>query len=165
MRETVLQVMLAGIAAGALPAGALVLRPADPEALPPARAVAPAAAESLKGARPSLDSLARAATGQAPFRLTRRASGTPYDPDRAGLPGAPPPLAAPKPLLTVSGIAWGGGVRPTAVLEGLPGSQGPRALRMGEVVGGLTVRRIQPGVVTVTGLDTSWTLSVKAPWR
>jgi hypothetical protein len=52
-----------------------------------------------------------------------------------------------------------------AVLEGLPGIQGPRVLQLGERVGGLTVRRIKGDVVTVTGLDTTWTLRVKEPWK
>lgn len=165
MRGMLLQALLAGIAAGALPAGVLVLRPATPEVLPSVHAGGSVVRDSLKTVPLSLDSLARVAAVRAPFRSSRRPAEVSYDPDRAAVPGAPPPQEGPKPPLSLSGIAWGGGVKPTAVLEGLPGTQGPRAVRAGDVIGGLTVRRIQRGSVIVTGLDTTWTLTVKAPWQ
>src|SRR4029077_3024492 len=129
MRAMFFQALLLGIAASALPAGALVLHPAGAEVLLPTRTAIPTVGDSLKTQLVSMDSVARAAGARAPFRLSRRPPGVAYDPDRVAVPGTSPAPVAPRPLLTVSGIAWGGGVKPTAVLEGLPGAQGPRAVR------------------------------------
>lgn len=98
--------------------------------------------------------------------MSRKEAAVAYNPERtlsSGVPAVAPPQ--PRPQLALSGIVWGGRTKPMAVLEGLPGVQGPRVLQLGERVGGLTVRRIQGDAVTVTGLDTTWTLRVKEPWR
>lgn len=157
--------LLMGIGVAALPAGVLALRPVKPDAVPPGRPAPLAVRDGPKPLTPSLDSLARAASARAPFRLSRRPAGVAYDPDHAAALLVGPQPAASKPPLSLSGIAWGGGVRPMAVLEGLPGGQGARAVRLGEQVEGLTMRRIQPDVVIVTGFDTTWTLRVRAPWK
>jgi hypothetical protein len=106
------------------------------------------------------DSLARQAIARNPFRVDRRPARVAYDPVRAATPPAPQP---PKPVLVLAGIVWG--ADPTALIEGLPGIEGSRVVRVGEVVGAFTVRAIERDRVTVTGMDTTWTLQVKEPWR
>jgi hypothetical protein len=161
-----MELLLAGITLSALPTGAVLLRPARPLQLPPARSRAADADDRPKGGHPALDSLARAAVVVAAFRVSRKEAVVAYNPERtlsSGAPAAAP--QQPRPQLALSGIVWGGQAKPMAVLEGLPGIQGPRVLQLGERVGGLTVRRIKGDVVTVTGLDTTWTLRVKEPWK
>jgi len=106
------------------------------------------------------DSLAEAVVGRDPFTPARRAPAVPYDPAR----GAAPPLSAPaKPALVLRGLVWG--QFPAAVLEGLPGVEGPRVLRVGDTVSGLTLRHIDSVRVIVAGIDTVWTLIVRNPWQ
>ena len=108
------------------------------------------------------DSLAAALVARDPFRITRRPSDVVYDPVRLALPATPP---APKPVLALVGIVWDSGRDPTALVEGLPGVEGPRPVRSGEAIAGLRVKAIKPDRVVVTGLDTTWTLTVREPWR
>jgi hypothetical protein len=96
-----------------------------------------------------------------PFRARRAPASVVYDP--AGFAAATPPPAPPKPQLTCTGIAWG--TEPAAVIEGLPGSDGPRAVHQGEILGGLRVTRIALDRVVIIGMDTTWTLRVREPWR
>jgi len=96
-----------------------------------------------------------------PFRARRAPAPVAYDP--VALAAGPPPPAPPKPVLTLTGIAWG--AEPEAVIEGLPSTDGPRVVRQGEIVGGLKVRRIAPDRVVITGMDTTWTLTVREPWK
>jgi hypothetical protein len=97
-----------------------------------------------------------------PFRVTRRPSNIVYDPVSPAQPATPPP---PKPVLALVGIVWDSGRDPTALIEGLPGVEGPRPVRHGETIAGLRVRAIKPDRVLITGLDTTWTLTVREPWR
>ena len=97
-----------------------------------------------------------------PFRLARRPSPLAYDPLRLLQPPAPP---SPKPALVLVGVVWDGGRDPTALIEGFPGVEGPRSLRTGERTAGLRVTRITATRVIVMGLDTTWTLTVREPWR
>lgn len=110
----------------------------------------------LKG--PDLIALARRTT---PFRLDRKPPAERYGAPPA--PIAPPPPAVPKPQLTLSGILWG--AEPAAIVEGVPGQEAPVVLRQGESVGPLRVVRIEVGRVVLRGLDTTWTLTVREPWR
>ena len=57
------------------------------------------------------------------------------------------------------------GADPSAVIEGFPGIQGPRVVRPGDVIGQLTVRRIEAARVEVIGMDTTWMLTVRKPWQ
>lgn len=108
------------------------------------------------------DSLAAAVVARDPFRAARRPSNVVYDPVRLAQPAIPP---APKPALTLVGIVWDSGHDPTALVEGLPGADGPRPVRSGETIAGLRVKTIKPDRVVITGLDTTWTLTVREPWR
>jgi len=106
------------------------------------------------------ESLAEVAAGRDPFRSDRREASAPYDATHATVPLAPAP---PRPELILSGIVWG--PVPEAVLEGLPGIDGPRVVRVGDVVARLTVKSIDPSRVVIAGMDTTWTLKVREPWR
>lgn len=165
MSVPALQVLLGGAALGGLVAGMTLLRPSLPDKLPPVRTPAQSARDRVEAGRPPLDSLTRVAAPRAPFRASRTPPSVAYDPDRSQVPGVQGLPSAPRPVLVVTGIVWGRGSRGSAVLEGLPGAPGPRVVRAGEEVGGLKVRRIQRDLVVVTGLDTTWTLTVRAPWK
>ncbi|OLD39476.1 MAG: hypothetical protein AUI57_03130 [Candidatus Rokubacteria bacterium 13_1_40CM_2_68_8] len=108
------------------------------------------------------DSLVAVLVARDPFRVTRRPSNVVYDPLRLAQPATPPP---PKPLLALVGIVWDNGRDPTALVEGLPGVDGPRPVRQGETIAGLRVKAIKPDRVVITGLDTTWTLTVREPWK
>jgi hypothetical protein len=107
-----------------------------------------------------LDSLARVVILRTPFRAARKPAPVAFDPNPPAAPAVP---AGPKPLLTLSGIVWGGD--PTAVLQGIPGIEGSKVVRRGDVVGGIRVSRIDRERVWLTGLDTAWTLEVRVPWK
>jgi len=126
-------------------------------------AAAPAAA-SVAGIAPTQhpDSLSAALVARDPFRVTRRPSDVVYDPVRLAQPATPP---VPKPALALVGIVWDSGRDPTALVEGVPGVDGPRPVRQGETIGGLRVKTIKPDRVVITGLDTTWALTVREPWR
>jgi hypothetical protein len=111
---------------------------------------------------PTSDSVLTALVARDPFRMARRPSPILYDPLRLAQPSTPP---APKPTLSLVGIAWDDGHDPTALVEGLPGIDGPRPLRRGETVAGLLVKAIRADRVVIAGLDTTWTLTVREPWR
>ena len=126
---------------------------------PPASA---AAVISTKVSALEPDSLVHMIVARDPFRVARRPSNSIYDPIRLAQPATPP---TPKPALTLVGIVWDSGRDPTALIEGLPGVDGPRPVRNGEMIGGLRVKTIKPDRVVITGLDTTWTLTVREPWR
>ena len=108
------------------------------------------------------DSLVAALVARDPFRVTRRPSDVVYDPVRLAQLVTPPP---PKPALVLVGIVWDRGRDPTALVEGLPGVDGARPVRQGESIAGLRVKTIKPDRVVITGLDTTWTLTVREPWK
>lgn len=94
------------------------------------------------------------------FRRSRRpGSKGGMPPDGAGIPQ--PANASPKPALRLLGLV--AGARPTAVIEGLPRTSGPRVVGPGEVFAGLTIRRISAAGVEVAGLDTTWLLTLRRP--
>lgn len=140
----------------AVPALGRAARPWGPVVLPPAAVDAPVAPVPANGP----DSLAYWLISRDPFRPARTAAPVAYDP--SPLPATPPEPPPPKPVLAVSGLVWG--AEPSAVVEGLPGQEGGRLVRAGEVVAGLRIRRITPTHVTITGMDTTWVLEVRRPW-
>lgn len=155
-KATLALLLLLGITAGARVSIWPLVRVRLPQraevgsaAVPPAPRFA---AESLGGVAITRD----------PFRIARRPAALAYDPLRAVQAAAPAP---PKPTLVLVGIVWDGGSNPTALLEGVPGIDGPRVTRRGEAVGGLRVKRIDREHVVIAGLDTTWTLTVREPWK
>jgi hypothetical protein len=128
-----------------------------PAGTPPVRAHAEGSATLRSYAA---DSLGAIAVARDLFRAERHPAPAPYDPVR--LAASPPgPPTAPKPVLLLKGLVWG--AVPEAVVEGLPGVDGPRVLRVGEGVGGLRVQRIEAGRVVIAGLDTIWILTLRRP--
>ncbi|HEV8398623.1 MAG TPA: hypothetical protein VGQ18_02170 [Gemmatimonadales bacterium] len=107
------------------------------------------------------DSLARVAVSRDLFRATRRAPSLAYDPQRAASPvDASQP---PKPTLTLVGLV--GGAEATAVIEGFPGVEGSRVVRVGDAVSGIKVAEIRGNRVRLAGMDTVWVLQVREPWK
>jgi hypothetical protein len=108
------------------------------------------------------ESLGHLALARDLFRADRRPTAVAYDPERGANPASPTPVLS-RPTLALTGLVWG--PAPEAVIEGLPGTGGPRILRPGEVVAGLRLIRMTPTEVVIVGMDTTWTLTVRDPWR
>lgn len=106
------------------------------------------------------DSLARVIVAADAFRMDRRPLARAYEVARVGAPAAPVPL---RPTLTLVGLVAGD--QGTAVIDGLPGIEGSRVMRLGEVVAGFRLARIEGNRAVVIGMDTTWVLTVREPWR
>ena len=106
------------------------------------------------------DSLARVVVAADAFRIDRRPPARAYEVARVGAPVA---LAPRKPTLTLVGLVAGD--QGTAVIDGLPGIEGSRVMRLGEVVAGLRLARIEGDRAVMIGMDTTWVLTVREPWR
>ena len=96
-----------------------------------------------------------------PFRLERKPSDVAYSP--AVESTAPPPPRPPRPALAVVGIV--GGPPWEALVEGIPGRQSSVLVRRGDTVSGLRVRSITKDIVRISGMDTTWALSVRRAWQ
>jgi len=110
-----------------------------------------------------LDSLRRLVLEGDVFRATRRPARVTYQPvaEAALHIGAAP--ATPAPALHLRGIVWSS--RPAALLEGIPGSAEAVVMEVGDNLAGFTVIEVMPDSVRVAGTDTTWTLTLKAPWN
>jgi hypothetical protein len=111
--------------------------------------------------RYAVDSLAHLTVARDVFRSARRPSSVAYDPQRAVAPVES--NQPPKPALALVGIV--AGPEPTAVIEGLPGVDGARVMRVGDLVSGVRVMRIASDHVRLAGMDTVWVLRVREPWK
>jgi hypothetical protein len=124
----------------------------------------PAASDSSAAAVGSGSRVAAESVGaivsRDPFRIGRRPALPAYDPQRLLEQLAPP---TPKPMLTLVGVM--DGREPTAVVEGFPGVEGSRVVRVGDAVAGLQIKKIANGRVVIVGLDTTWVLEVREPWK
>lgn len=96
-----------------------------------------------------------------PFRVDRRPATVAYSPALES--GPPPPPRPPRPTLAVAGII--GGPPWEALIEGVPGRQGSVLVRRGDTISGLRVRSVGRDTVHITGMDTTWTLSVRRAWQ
>lgn len=137
-------------------AGALFVRPSVPQEQEP-----PALGSSFPSGGPvavaSPDSVIEAAVRAAPFRSSRT-------PARLRFGERPPestPTARQVPQLVLTGLVTGSVQR--AVIEGLPGIEGARILGAGDTAGGIRLRAIRHGRVTLSGFDTVWVLSLTEP--
>jgi hypothetical protein len=127
--------------------------------LPRSPVDAPTAHFSSTGGRIATESIATIVSRD-PFRIGRRPLLPAYDPLRLAEQLAPSP---PKPTLSLVGVL--NGIEPSAVIEGLPGVEGSRVVRVGDIVAGLTVKKITNGRVVIAGMDTTWVLEVREPWK
>lgn len=149
--------LLAGGGALAWAATAPLVRVASPAATGPAGVGGVPATVSVS------DSLLAHAIRRPMFRPGRRPSPVPFDPEHTAGSDAAVPPPNPKPPLLLSGIVWG--IEPAAVLEGVPGFEGSIVVRRGERVSGIRVVRIERDRVVLRGLDTTWNLPVREPWK
>jgi hypothetical protein len=156
LNASLLALASAGIAIGVR----LTAWPLERVALPSGVAARPSVSEPAP--MPVSDSLAATLVARDPFRVARRPAPLAYDPLRLLQPSSPPSL---KPALVLVGIVWDGGRNPTALIEGFPGVEGPRSVRPGETIAGWRVTRIAATRVIIAGLETTWTLTVREPWR
>lgn len=143
--------MMAFVRVAAWPLARVQL-PAVPESTPAARALD-------VGQRVPSESIA-AIVNRDPFRIGRLPAITAYDPVRLAQPIVPP---APRPALTLVGLV--NGSEASAVVEGLPGVEGPRVVRVGDLVAGLRIKQIRNNRVVIVGMDTTWVLKVREPWK
>lgn len=104
--------------------------------------------------------LGAAIVSRNPFRVGRRPVLPAYDPMRLAEQLAPPPQ---RPMLVLVGIL--NGRPPSAVIEGMPTVEGSRVVRVGDLIGGLTIKAINSGRVVISGMDTTWVLEVREPWK
>jgi hypothetical protein len=93
----------------------------------------------------------------AAFRRDRRPAPNRFDARRPPQPRQED--AAPLPRLVLAGLIWGD--TPTALVEGLPGSEGARVVRSGDQVGGVTIRKVFRDHLVASGFDTTWTLRLR----
>lgn len=152
----VLRSVLGLLALAAVAVGYLGTRPAPQ----PVVSVVPPELSARSG-RPSgevrLIGIGRRTT---PFRADRRPPAERYGVARVVSPSATP--SVPKPTLVLTGILWGS--EPSAIIEGVPGSEGPVVVQPGQEFGPLRIIAIDSLGVVLRGLDTMWTLKVRQPW-
>jgi len=161
MRRVAVVTLSGALVAGLGTTARLASRPLAAVVLPDAPSAAGAPARATASRLPAESGAAHAVARDA-FRVSRQPSPVAYDPLAAVQPDVPPP---PRPTLQLVGIVWDGGTDPTAVIEGLPGSDGPRTVRRHERVGDLGIRTIARDHVIVLAPDTTWILTVREPWK
>lgn len=120
------------------------------------------AALSTAGPRLNRDSLSLLATARNPFRLTRAPAPVVFDPVAQSL-GGPPTPRPPRPLPILAGLLLG--PSPGALIDGIPGTEGTRLLRIGESAGAFRVRMITPDSVVLEGADTTWSLKLRRTFQ
>lgn len=168
----------AGLAACVVGSGLTVRFLAGPIVRPPSAAwadeasagtgvgsTAVAATDGASGAAPAssgnADSLAGAIARRDPFRLARAPAAVPFNPDAPATPGIPLPPRPQRPALALVGLVLG--AERAALIDGLPGVEGTRVLRVGERVGEYALRAIGAETAVIAGPDTVWTLRVRSP--
>ena len=150
--------LAAGAGLGVTLAARLAARPLVPITLPARVRAAETVSRVAAAAVP--DSVVSTIVRRDPFRIGREPAPLAYDPVRTAQPPMP---AAPKPALRLLGVV--AGRDPTAVIEGFPGGERARVVRAGDEVAGLRVVRISVEEVKVVGMDTTWVLTVREPWK
>ena len=131
----------------------------------PAQAAAPAIWPVSPAATPldrdSLAVLVERITSADPFRLDRRPAAIAYGSTDTVAAHAVAQPAAQRPSLVLVGIV---GPPWHALVDGIPGHDGSTVLRNGQTVAGLRVGSITARTTTITGMDTTWRLTVKRTW-
>lgn len=105
----------------------------------------------------SIDGAARVAAATDPFRLDRHPTSVPYRPE---LEGVAPPPKPPKPSLALEGL-----VGNAALIDGVPGRTVTAIVHAGDTLGWLRIRRIGRDTVIVSGVDTTWRLTLRRAWQ
>jgi hypothetical protein len=98
------------------------------------------------------------------------ADGNLFRPDRSrpekvpvvAVQGQPPVPQPPKPALKLRGLI--GGPPWDVLLEGIPGRDGAVVARVGQTLGGITVRAVRRDTVIAQGMDTTWKLTLVRSW-
>lgn len=144
---------------GCLELGRLAARPLVPIVFADPSDSSAALAIRVASKPPSRDSV-QAIASRDPFRVTRKPVIPAYDPLRLAEQQAPPP---PRPALVLVGLV--NSDVPLAVVEGLPGVDGSRVMRVGDQVAGLRLRQITGNRAVIVGMDTTWVLEVRKPWK
>jgi hypothetical protein len=143
--------LLAPIAAG------LVVRGERRHDVPSPR---PVSRDALPPVSDHGNDLIRLASAGTPFRLWHHGPSVRFGAGQTPAVAASPPVPRPHPVLT--GVLWGS--TSAALLEGIPGHEGAVVMSKGDTAGGLRLTRLKHDRVTLTGMDTSWTLTVRQPW-
>jgi hypothetical protein len=151
--------LLLGGVTGVIAIVRLTVAPLVPVRLPVTTDVVPSVAAPRTARAIAADSVTLV-VARDPFRAARRPAFPPYDPLRLAELQAPPP---PRPMLLLVGVV--NGTQPSAVVDGLPGVEGSRVMRVGDVVAGLRVKEIRNSRVVIAGMDTTWVLEVREPWK
>jgi hypothetical protein len=146
-------------AAAVIALGLAILAPVTASGVGAAQAATTAPSSGAVDRYPA-ESLSMAIVGRDVFRRGRLPATLAYDPNRSLVS---PGTASPKPQLQLVGLT--SGAQPSAVIEGFPGVEGSRVVRAGDQVGVLRVIAIKSDVVTIVGLDTTWILRVREPWK
>lgn len=166
MKRTHLEALLWALALAVGVAAWRASRNVVPAEAAQARARPAAPPEPLRFGEGRLVEAAGAITRGDPFRLDRRPSPVAFSAAPGSVNGMaftpPPPPPPPKPQLSISGLV---GPPWTALLDGVPGRDGPVSVRAGDRVGELRVRGVGPDGVVVVGMDTTWRLSLKRTWQ
>jgi hypothetical protein len=156
VRSSFVPVLIVTALGGLLAGARLALRRLAPLDVP--EAIGAVATSPDSATPPRVDSVVSHLVARDPFRIGRRPSALAYDPLRLAAQQAPP---VPQPALVLVGLV--AGADPTSVIQGLPGVDGPRVLRVGEQVAGIKVRKMAGDTVWLVGLDTTWVLRLKEP--
>lgn len=110
----------------------------------------------------AVDSIATDVIQRDPFRLSRRPSQVPFIADTlvAAVSAEAKPAA---PALLLAGIV--GGPPWAAIIEGVPGREGPVVVYRGDTLAGLRVRDVRSDRAVVSSVDTTWVLTIKRTWQ
>src|SRR6185312_3987912 len=123
----------------------------------------PAQPVALVADSDSLANLANRLTASNPFRMARKPSDVAYDPAQSGGAQTSSAHAGPTvPALTIAGIV--GGPPWTASVNGVPGRDGSASVRAGDTIAGTRVIAVARASVTLSMADTTWRLTLHAPW-
>lgn len=91
-----------------------------------------------------------------------RAERAPADSARVAPAMAAMPQGMPRPQLVLRGLV--GGPPWSAIVDGIPGTEGGTVLRVGQSIGGITLRAARRDTINLQGKDTAWTLTIRRAW-
>ncbi len=104
-----------------------------------------------------LDSAASHVVTHDPFRLERKPANVAFSVAPSSVVGVPLPSGPPVRIAlqgTIGGPPW------RAIVSGIPGHDGTIIVSSGDTLGGVTVRRVDKGGVTVQVKDSTWTVTL-----